>query len=356
MRITVIIPAYNCEKYIRQSVESVLEQPYKNIRVIIVNDGSTDNTPAIIDGICSDNENVSCIHKKNGGVSSARNCGIQAALASMTDEKEFLAFLDSDDVWVPGAVTEEIISKNSGSDMISFGGVFANSNLSRYKNLCISKTEEVLTPEQYRHYPPHFCTKLYSTVLFLKFHIAFAEDLSYGEDQIFQHLCVSLSERISVVPILLHVYRNSGTSLMAKAKKIDPVKYFSSIINGWLSADAFMNNADEQNKNHTYGHVLAAIYMLEMIKFSAGTLSIKKVREAVFTVKNHSAYDSFVNLRKKDVSEKQFNEHRFFTEHPYLFIIKNMCFGLAEKIIRTVIGLPVIKTVFERKEYNLLLK
>lgn len=93
--ISVIIPVYKVEAYLTACVESVLAQTYPNFEVILVDDGSPDNCPKMCDEFAAQDSRIRVIHKKNGGLSSARNTGIEAARG------EYLAFLDSDDLWSP---------------------------------------------------------------------------------------------------------------------------------------------------------------------------------------------------------------------------------------------------------------
>lgn len=93
--ISVIIPVYKAEPYLSACVESVLAQTWKNFEIILVDDGSPDNCPRICDEFAARDSRIRVIHKENGGVSSARNAGIEAA------KGEYLAFLDSDDLWTP---------------------------------------------------------------------------------------------------------------------------------------------------------------------------------------------------------------------------------------------------------------
>lgn len=90
-KISVIVPCYNTEKYLNKCVDSILEQTYKNIELILVDDGSKDNTGAICDNYAKNDNRVKVIHKKNGGASSARNEGLKAATG------DYVAFADSDD-------------------------------------------------------------------------------------------------------------------------------------------------------------------------------------------------------------------------------------------------------------------
>lgn len=93
--ITVIIPVYEVEKYLRRAVDSVLRQTYKNLEIILVDDGSKDGCPAICDEYASREARVRTIHKENGGLSDARNAGIDVAGG------DYIAFLDSDDYYAP---------------------------------------------------------------------------------------------------------------------------------------------------------------------------------------------------------------------------------------------------------------
>ena len=92
-KISVIIPIYNVEKYLKRCVDSVLSQTYKNLEVILVDDGSPDNCPSICDEYAQRDSRVTALHKKNGGLSSARN----VALDCLTGD--YVTFVDSDD-WI----------------------------------------------------------------------------------------------------------------------------------------------------------------------------------------------------------------------------------------------------------------
>ncbi len=89
--ISVIIPVYNVEKYLVQSIESVINQTYKNLEIILVDDGSPDNSGAICDEYAKKDARIKVIHKQNGGLSSARNAALDVATG------DYVAFLDSDD-------------------------------------------------------------------------------------------------------------------------------------------------------------------------------------------------------------------------------------------------------------------
>ena len=111
-KITVIIPVYNVEKYLRKCLNSVLTQTYTNLEVILVDDGSPDNCPAICDEYAAQDERVRVIHQMNAGVSAARNAGLDAATG------DYVGFVDSDD-WIEPDMYETLcrLATESNADM-----------------------------------------------------------------------------------------------------------------------------------------------------------------------------------------------------------------------------------------------
>lgn len=93
--VSVIIPAYNIEDYIGRCLESIISQTYKNLEIIVVDDGSRDHTGEILDNYAKKDRRIKVIHKENGGVSSARNKGIEVA------EGDYIGFIDGDDLIEP---------------------------------------------------------------------------------------------------------------------------------------------------------------------------------------------------------------------------------------------------------------
>lgn len=117
--ISVVIPIYKTEEYLEECVESVRNQSFKDIEIILVNDGSPDNCRQICDEYKLKDSRIKVIHKKNGGLSDARNYGIKEA------KGEYIIFLDSDDYWEGTECLANIVEKiNQGNhyDMIHFSG------------------------------------------------------------------------------------------------------------------------------------------------------------------------------------------------------------------------------------------
>ena len=115
--ISVIVPVYNVEQYIHQCVDSILSQTYKNLEIILVDDGSPDNCPAICDEYARNDDRVKIIHQENGGISAARNSALDLCTG------EYIAFVDSDD-WIESNAYEEMMSEMQKKDLdVVFCGV-----------------------------------------------------------------------------------------------------------------------------------------------------------------------------------------------------------------------------------------
>ena len=110
--ITVIVPVYNVEKYLTRCVDSIINQTYKNLEIILVDDGSTDSSPAICDNYAKKDSRINVIHKQNNGASSARNAALDIASG------DYIGFVDSDDYInrdMYASLFDSIV--DSGSDM-----------------------------------------------------------------------------------------------------------------------------------------------------------------------------------------------------------------------------------------------
>lgn len=116
IKISVIIPVYNVEKYIKKAIESVIEQTYKDLEIILIDDGSTDASGIICDNYANIDERIRVIHKVNGGIVSARKAGINIATGS------YAVNLDPDD-WIESNAYENVVEiiKKYSPDVIAFG-------------------------------------------------------------------------------------------------------------------------------------------------------------------------------------------------------------------------------------------
>lgn len=141
--ISVIIPVYNVEKYLDRCVQSVFRQTYKNIEIILVDDGSPDSCGKMCDEYVEKYPNVSCIHKPNGGLASARNAGLQKASGS------YIGFLDSDD-WVAEDMYEYLFNflneYNAEAAQIEYKEVYSESEFIKQpkENVSVYRGKDIL--------------------------------------------------------------------------------------------------------------------------------------------------------------------------------------------------------------------
>ena len=103
MKISFIVPVYKVEAYLRQCVESLTHQTYRDIEIILVDDGSSDGSPQLCDTLASEDSRIKVIHKENGGLSDARNAGLLAATG------EYVVFVDGDDFWLDNNALQQLV-------------------------------------------------------------------------------------------------------------------------------------------------------------------------------------------------------------------------------------------------------
>ncbi|HOT22718.1 MAG TPA: glycosyltransferase family 2 protein [Sedimentibacter sp.] len=129
--ISIIMPAYNCEKYVEEAINSVLAQSYRNWELIVIDDGSVDNTRNIITEYLQNDFRISLLsNEKNIGVSAARNRGIDFA------KGKWIAFLDSDDMWTPYKLEKQIEAvEENNAEFIFTGSAYINEEGKPYKGI-----------------------------------------------------------------------------------------------------------------------------------------------------------------------------------------------------------------------------
>ena len=135
--VSIIIPVYNVEEFIFKTVKSVMNQDYKDIEIILVDDGSPDNSAKIIDELAKRDDRIVCVHKDNGGVSSARNVGLRMASG------EYVTFIDGDDWVEPNYISYLLNLVESNNCQIGMN----KNNYSDY-NINSSEKEYVVSAEK----------------------------------------------------------------------------------------------------------------------------------------------------------------------------------------------------------------
>ena len=158
--ISIVMPAYNCEKYIEDSIKSVINQTYKHWELIVLDDGSEDNTINIINGLAAQDERIKFYQNdKNQGVSATRNRGIALA------QGEWIAFLDSDDMWQKEKLQKQMSLKEKvKAEFVFTGSAYINEIGESYKGIF-----EVPTQVDYKKLRTHNVISCSSVLVKKKF-------------------------------------------------------------------------------------------------------------------------------------------------------------------------------------------
>lgn len=204
MLISFIVPVYNTELYLEECLDSLLNQniSHDEYEIICVNDGSTDGSSEILHNYASKYRNIVVIDKENGGVSSARNAGIDVA------KGDYIWFFDSDDVLKSKSLLSlKSIITESSFDRIRFGMFIFDGDVSLYVDDNELKTNSNATDS-------NVCSSLLSRAFIREHKCRFNADLAYCEDSIFMFEINSHNPALFVVDKPLYLYRNRENSAM----------------------------------------------------------------------------------------------------------------------------------------------
>jgi len=217
--ISIIIPVYNVEQYLRACLDSVFVQSLANYEVICINDGSTDGSSSILDEYTAKHSNISLIHQKNKGLSAARNAGIRAA------KGEYVFFLDSDD-WLELDALKILVENQSGEDIICFNGRrYFENGIEEYPDKGIEESN-LAGWDYYNKYalvPTNFhfvCVvlRIYRREFLLHNNLFFTEGI-YHEDNLFTPIACYYAKSVKIIPNTLYVYRIREGSITQTSNK-----------------------------------------------------------------------------------------------------------------------------------------
>ena len=216
--ISIIVPVFNVEEYLSQCIDSIIVQSFSNFEIILIDDGSTDLSGCICDNYAVRDSRVRVIHKKNGGVSSARNLGISEARG------EWICFIDSDDFLAPDFLEKFHVEGNSADVIIQGVELYHDQQQSfikqvRLENKILEYTyfKQSVANNRLLHLGYPF-SKAYKRSLLVDAGILFNTDLSFHEDHIFVLQILNLSNRIQLVDSVSYKYRvfQQGNTLSQK--------------------------------------------------------------------------------------------------------------------------------------------
>lgn len=229
INVSVIIPVYNVEKYLVDCLESVIQQSMREIEIICVNDGSTDNSYNILSEYADRDSRILIMNKENGGLSAARNTGYKKASG------KYILFLDSDDYLSSPDVLDLLYKKAEKEevDQLYFDAevIFENENIKaansnyityyqRKKNYTVTLSGKELFCEFQADwdFKPNVCMQLYRRRFLEDYELTFCENLLH-EDEVFTVECAAFAKRAAYINVCGLIRRIRGNSIMTTHQK-----------------------------------------------------------------------------------------------------------------------------------------
>ena len=255
MLISIIVPVYNVEKYLRQCLDSLIKQTYKNIEIVIIDDGSTDNSGKICDEYEKKNKNIKVIHKKNEGLGLARNTGLELI------KGEYVMFVDSDD-YVSNEICEVLLNNmnNNNYDYCKCGYCSFDNNgkLFSTKKYCNEKFYENDSkfqmmarmigslPDKKDVIEPSVWACIYKADIIKKYNIKFPSERELiSEDIVFNLEYMEHVQSSGIIDYCGYFYRFNPKSLSKSYKKdrYDKIVYLYDYLYNRLTELKYNNDA-----------------------------------------------------------------------------------------------------------------
>lgn len=263
INVTVIVPVYKAEKYLRRCVDSILIQTNGAIEVILINDGSPDNCPEICDEYMKLDNRVTVIHKVNGGSSSARNAGLKIA------KGEYIMFVDADDYIEPKSI--EYLYKNAKNNNldISIGSITIEGRPGFKSSYSTEFYEKIWTGEQYLIYREDRGRRgmvvwigLFRTKLIIDNEIYFKNGIMH-EDELWVPMVLLKAKRIKVIRYLFYHYNNLNFDSVTR--KSDLTKNGQDLIIACSELDNLFTTVENKHLKKIMMDHVAQLYIYAII-------------------------------------------------------------------------------------------
>lgn len=226
MLISIVVPIYNVEQYLKDCVESVLKQTYPDWELILVDDGSKDNCPAICDEYARQDRRIKVVHKVNGGLVSARKAGLEVARG------DYVMPLDGDDFIDDNCLGTIVrIINQEEPDVVCFGyNIYCDGQITanpieigKYGFLCREDMEKYIFPaflhgKDERQFPHNLWAKVFEKEMYSKYQKAVSSSIGMGEDGACTYPLIFNANSIVILEECFYYYRQVNSS-MTKAKK-----------------------------------------------------------------------------------------------------------------------------------------
>lgn len=341
-KISVIITYYKGKDYIKQAVESVMQQSYKNIELILVNDGSPDDCEYVCTEIVEKYPNVRYFKKPNEGVGATRNFGLKHATG------EYVIFLDQDDVWVKGFLDDNTANAIlNGGDAVCFSYACCNGDLTRgayvrvKPGVIVGGGVNAMKSAWQSH-----------ASIFFKRDVIVKNSIrcpvkGNNEDEIFRHKFLYFSQKITLIDKLIFLYRNNASSLTHRKQKVE--KLYVPLLESWVGLlNWFEDNYPDDNEAIEFVRHMLCVYAIEGIEaMYMNGYSNEKVESLV----NQFAFEYLKDYENNVLAEHQRERIKLFFKSKKKFAKKNMIAGFKIKLGYIAMKIPFLKSMFYKRKY-----
>lgn len=287
---SIIIPCYNQAAYLSECLDSLLEQSYENWEAIIVNDGSTDNTNEIATLYCRKDDKIKLFQKQNGGLSSARNYGIQHA------QGERIIFLDADDVFYSNCLSEVVkkLSKMNDDTLIQYGYSYFKENIKKPFHTVSPVVQHTLIPAiLFANLGP--CHSICISKKLVEQAGYFDENLKSLEDWDYWIRAAKCDAKLSIINKPLVKYRYVKNSMSRNAFVM--FESFKTVLQRAISIDPRIKSESPLNKNYSID--CTKTINNNLIRMLGVSIMQKKVDESVEFFKKNTT-NTIQNQQPKD--------------------------------------------------------
>lgn len=287
--ITVVIPVYNVKDYLKKCVKSVINQTYKNLQILLIDDGSTDGSGRMCDELWQDDSRIQVIHKANSGLGLTRNAGIEKA------KGKYITFIDSDDYLSTDLIAQlyQGIEKNKSKVCIAgFTRINGNGSVvhqERYRETAVIGSQNVKAvfekmlgslPEKHDSIKMSVWSNLYSVDIINTFNLKFVSERQIiSEDIIWNIQYFNKINKVQFISSVGYFYRYNRSSLSQSYKKDRFNKIISlyQILEAFIKENSLTTNALLRTQKQLFINVRSCIVQERQVKFSQQVKNIKKI-------------------------------------------------------------------------------
>lgn len=311
--ISVIVPIYNVEKQLKRCINSIINQTYKNIQILLIDDGSKDSSGKICDDFSKYDTRIVVLHQDNVGVSAARNKGIELA------KGRYICFIDSDD-YIEKNYIEELYQLMR-DEKIDLGICDLNYKYTNKEDCWSTVGEKTINlknvseeifwelNEKYLLYGPY--NKIFKSSIIKKQKIKFIKEMSYGEDLIFNLSYLQYVKIIKTTNQTRYNYIADIDNSLANKYRADRFKTGKIIFEELYKFFEINGMLSEKSKKYLYGRIFDDAYnnICECVKNQSCKESLKEIKKILFDQKIKESY-AYIDNRKYSANLIKLMHHK----------------------------------------------